>query len=213
VLGKFFAQLMVFGVPVLVACILPLTLMPFGKVSLLACYSTVLTYLLLGAACIAIGTLISSLTENQIIAYLATFGVLLVCYLMQGIKSLFTSGNTLALIVFSVLLAIAAVLIGLSCKSLTAGCGVFCGGAVVLVILFKMRAAWLLTAFNKVLSALALFKPFQDSVSSTVSGYSYNGYTYTSANVFDVTGLIYYVTVIVLFLFLTGQALEKRRWN
>ena len=41
-------------------------------------------------AAAAMGTFVSALTENQIIAYLATFGALLICYLMNGIKSLFT---------------------------------------------------------------------------------------------------------------------------
>ena len=31
--------------------------------------------------------------------------------------------------------------------------------------------------------------------------------------VFDMTAIVYYLTVIALFLFLSVQALEKRRWN
>ena len=31
--------------------------------------------------------------------------------------------------------------------------------------------------------------------------------------VFDLTGIVYYLTVIVLFLFLSVQSLEKRRYN
>ena len=151
----------------------------------------------MGAACIAIGTFVSALTENQIIAYLATFGALLLCYLMNGIKSLFTSGNTLAFIVFCVVLAVVALLVGLACKNVTAGSAVFCGGAVVLVLLFKLRPAWLLTGFNSVLGALALFQPFTDFV----------------GGMFSVTGIVYYLSVAGLFLFLTGQALERRRWN
>lgn len=197
VMGKYFAELIVFAVPMAVSCLLPLILRAYGNVSMVSAYSAILAYALLGAAAISIGTYISALTENQILAYLGTFGALLVCYLMEGIKSLFTSGNTLALIVFAVLLAVIATIVGLACKSLTVGCGVFCGGAVVLVILFKLRAAWLLTAFNSILSALALFRPFQNFV----------------GGMFDLTGVIYYISVIVLFLFLTGQALEKRRWN
>ncbi|MDD4850194.1 MAG: ABC transporter permease [Gemmiger sp.] len=197
VLGKYFAQLVVFCVPVAVACLMPLLLNSFGNVSLVSAYSAILAYLLLGGACIAVGTYISALTENQILAYLGTFGLLLVSFLMQGIKSLFTTGNTLALIVFGILLAVVAVIVGLACKSLTVGCGVFCGGAVVLVLVFQLRAAWLLTAFNAILGGLSLFVPFQNFI----------------GGMFDVTGILYYLSVIALFLFLTGQALEKRRWN
>ena len=135
VLGKYLAQLVIFAVPVLVACVMPLILTAFGTVSLISAYASLLAYFLLGAACIAVGTFISVLTENQIIAYLATFGLLLLSYLMNDIQTLFTTGNTLAFIVFCVILVVAAALVGLVCKSLTVGCGVFCAGAVLLIVL------------------------------------------------------------------------------
>ena len=197
VLGKFLAEVVVFALPLTVAVIMPLILTAFGTVSLVSAFSALFAYLLLGAACLAVGTWISALTENQIIAYLATFGALLIAYLMNGIKSLFTSGNTLAFIVFCVVLAVVALLVGLACKNVTVGSAVFCGGAVVLVLLFKLRPAWLLTGFNSVLGALALFQPFTDFV----------------GGMFSVTGIVYYLSVAGLFLFLTGQALERRRWN
>ena len=147
---------------------MPLILKAFGTVSLVAAYSAVLGYLLLGSACLAVGTWISALTENQILAYLATFGALLVAYIMDGIQTMFTTGNLLAFIAFMVVVLIASILVGVICKRLTAGVTVFCVGAVVLFILFRLRPAWLLTAFNAVLSALALFDPFQDIVGGYV---------------------------------------------
>ena len=197
VAGKFLAEVAVFAIPLAAAVLMPLILKAFGTVSLVAAYSALLGYVLLGAACLAVGTWISALTENQIIAYLATFGALLIAYLMNGIKTMFTSGNLLALIVFLVVLLIAAVLVGVLCKSLPVGLGVFGAGAVVLVVLFQLRPAWLLSAFNAVLGALALFQPFTDFV----------------GGMFSVTGIVYYLSVAGLFLFLTGQALERRRWN
>ena len=178
VAGKFLAEVAVFALP-------------------LAAYSAVLGYLLLGSACLAVGTWISALTENQILAYLATFGALLVAYIMDGIQTMFTTGNLLAFIAFMVVVLIASILVGVICKRLTAGVTVFCVGAVVLFILFRLRPAWLLTAFNAVLSALALFDPFQDIV----------------GGMFSIPAIVYYLSVIGLFLFLTGQALERRRWN
>ena len=195
VAGKFLAE--VFGLPLAAAVLMPLILKAFGTVSLVAAYSAVLGYLLLGSACLAVGTWISALTENQILAYLATFGALLVAYIMDGIQTMFTTGNLLAFIAFMVVVLIASILVGVICKRLTAGVTVFCVGAVVLFILFRLRPAWLLTAFNAVLSALALFGPFQDIV----------------GGMFSIPAIVYYLSVIGLFLFLTGQALERRRWN
>ena len=70
-------------------------------------------------------------------------------------------------------------------------------GAVVLVVLFQLRPAWLLSAFNAVLGALALFQPFNGVV----------------GGMFSVSAIVYYLSVIALFLFLTGQSLERRRWH
>lgn len=197
VAGKFLAELAVFALPLAAAVVMPLLLQAFGTVSLVAAYSALLGYLLLGGACLAVGTWISALTENQILAYLATFGALLVAYLMNGIQTMFTTGNLLAFIVFMIVLLVASVLVGVICKRLAAGAGVFCAGAVVLFVLFQLRPAWLLTAFNAVLSALALFEPFKDIV----------------GGMFSIPAIVYYLSVMGLFLFLTGQALSRRRWN
>lgn len=197
VAGKFLAELAVFALPLAAAVVMPMLLQAFGTVSLVAAYSALLGYLLLGGACLAVGTWISALTENQILAYLATFGALLVAYLMNGIQTMFTTGNLLAFIVFMIVLLVASVLVGVICKRLAAGAVVFCAGAVVLFVLFQLRPAWLLTAFNAVLSALALFEPFKDIV----------------GGMFSIPAIVYYLSVMGLFLFLTGQALARRRWN
>ena len=197
VAGKYLAEVAVFALPLAAAVIMPLILTAFGTVSLVAAYSALLGYLLLGAACLAVGTWISALTENQILAYLATFGALLVAYLMNGIQTMFTTGNLLAFVVFMVIVLVAAILVGVRCKRLTAGLMVFCIGAAAVFILFLARPAWLLTAFNAVLDALALFEPFKDIV----------------GGMFSIPAIVYYLSVIGLFLFMTGQALERRRWN
>ncbi len=197
VAGKYLAEVAIFALPLAAAVIMPLILTAFGMVSLVAAYSALLGYLLLGAACLAVGTWISALTENQILAYLATFGALLVAYLMNGIQTMFTTGNLLAFVVFMVIVLVAAILVGVSCKRLTAGLTVFCIGAAAVFILFLARPAWLLTAFNAVLDALALFEPFKDIV----------------GGMFSIPAIVYYLSVIGLFLFMTGQALERRRWN
>lgn len=192
VAGKFLAELAVFALPLAAAVVMPLLLQAFGTVSLVAAYSALLGYLLLGGACLAVGTWISALTENQILAYLATFGALLVAYLMNGIQTMFTTGNLLAFIVFMIVLLVASVLVGVICKRLAAGAVVFCAGVVVLFVLFQLRPAWLLTAFNAVLSALALFEPFKDIV----------------GGMFSIPAIVYYLSVMGLFLFLTGRRLH-----
>lgn len=197
VMGKYLALLAMFAVPVAIFSLSPLIMLLLGGVDLVASYAGILGYFFMGAACIAVCMYLSTLTENQIIAALSGFGVLLVAYLLPSIQTLFTTGSGLAMAAFVVILLAASVIVGLRSRALTLGAGVFLVGFVLLTILFNTKSAALTSAFTSVLGALALFEPFLEFV---------NG-------LFSVTALVYYLGVIVLFLFLTGQALEKRRWN
>ena len=197
VAGKFLAQLAVFCVPLTAAAVMPLILTAFGKVSLISAYAALLGYILLGGACLAVGTFISCLTENQIVAYLASFVVLLIAYLMNGIKTMFTSGNILAFVVFALVLLAASAAVGVVCKNILAGGAVLVVGAAALLALFILRPAWLLSAFDAVLTALALFAPYAEIIGGS----------------FSLPVILYYLSVIGVFLFFTGQTLERRRWN
>ena len=197
VAGKFLAQLAVFCVPLTAAAVMPLILTAFGKVSLISAYAALLGYILLGGACLAVGTFISCLTENQIVAYLASFVVLLMAYLMNGIKTMFTSGNILAFVVFALVLLAASAAVGVVCKNILAGGAVLVVGAAALFALFILRPAWLLSAFDAVLTALALFAPYAEIIGGS----------------FSLPVILYYLSVIGVFLFFTGQTLERRRWN
>lgn len=197
VAGKFLAQLAVFCVPLTAAAVMPLILTAFGKVSLISAYAALLGYILLGGACLAVGTFISCLTENQIVAYLASFVVLLIAYLMNGIKTMFTSGNILAFVVFALVLLAVSAAVGVVCKNILAGGAVLVVGAAALFALFILRPAWLLSAFDAVLTALALFAPYAEIIGGS----------------FSLPVILYYLSIIGVFLFFTGQTLERRRWN
>ena len=96
VIGKFLALFTIFAIPTAVTCIYPLILMNFGTVPLGESYVAILGFFLYGAACIAIGIFISSLTESTVIAAVLTFAVLFITYVMSGLCNLISkSGNIL----------------------------------------------------------------------------------------------------------------------
>ena len=104
VLGKYFAMLTVFAVPVAIACLCPLIIALNGTAFLLADYGAILAFFLLGAVEIAVGMLISSLTESQIIAAVGTFGLLLLLYLWDGLVGFLPSTAVGSLLGFFVVL-------------------------------------------------------------------------------------------------------------
>ncbi len=92
VVGKFLAMLTVFAIPTAITCFYPLILTFFGSVPMGECYLAILGFFLFGMACIAIGELVSSLTESQVIAAVICFGVLFLGYMMSSLCGLLPNG-------------------------------------------------------------------------------------------------------------------------
>ena len=199
VLGKFFAMCAVFALPCLADAVMILILWALGGTvtALAANFAGLLCYFLLGCAAIAIGEFLSGLTENPIIAAVAGFSVLLLAYMMPSLRSLFNAGSAVALVVFVGIAGAASLLAGLRTQSFVLGCLAFAVCCLGLTGLFLVKSAWLTEVFSAVLSALCLFTPFEDFVN----------------NSFSIPTLVYYLTVTAVFLFLTAQGIEKRRWN
>ena len=132
----------------------------------------------------------------------------LLCYFLLGCAAIaigeFLSGLTenpiiaaVALVVFVGIAGAASLLAGLRTRNFVLGCLAFAACCLGLTGLFLVKSAWLTEAFSAVLSALCLFTPFEDFVN----------------NSFSIPTLVYYLTVTAVFLFLTAQGIEKRRWN
>ena len=199
VLGKFLALCVIFALPCLVDAVMILVLAALGAsgIATAANFAALLCYFVLGCAAIAVCEFCSGLTDNQIIAAVMGFSALLLAYMMPSLRNLFTAGSAVALALFTAIAAVLSVVAGLRTRSFTLGCLTFAGCCVVLTALFLLQSSWLTEAFSAVLSALCLFTPFEEFVN----------------NSFSIPTLVYYLTVIVLFLFFTAQGLEKRRWN
>jgi ABC-2 type transport system permease protein len=81
-LGKFLAALALYAILLALTLLYPAIVAYFGRVEWGAVLTGYLGLLLLGATFLAVGVLISSLTENQIVAGFATFAVLLVFWVI-----------------------------------------------------------------------------------------------------------------------------------
>lgn len=197
VLGKYLAMISVFGLVCLISCIFPLLLKSFGSTKMLVSYSMILAFFLFGCAAIAIGMFISSLTENQILACVGTVGVMLILELIENISSLipetaFASFMGLLLLVF-----LLAYLTSTTTKNWIIGCGggvVGCGILTVLYVLKKSIFENLLSNFLNSLSLSAHLDNFYNEI-------------------LDLSALVFYLSVMFVFLFLTIQMIEKRRWS
>jgi len=80
ILGKWLASLILYGCLLLITAVDFLFLFKYGKPDLKPLLVAYLGLLLLGGALLAIGTFISTLTKNQIVAGAVTFGVCILLY-------------------------------------------------------------------------------------------------------------------------------------
>lgn len=197
VLGKYLALAGVFLVPVIVMGFYPLIMSRFGTVSMPMAYSALLGFFLLGCANIAVGLFLSSVTESQIIAAVLTFAVLFVCYMMEGIESLFSETAYASYAFFAVLVLAVCLLFYRMMKSVIPALvtGVLGEGA--LLAAYLMKQSIFEGAIQKFLEVFNITGHFSNFVDGMM----------------DLTGVVYYLSVIAVFLFLTVQSIQKRRWS
>ena len=197
VLAKYLAMVTVLAVPCAVMCLYPLILASFGTVYFTTAYASLLAFFLLGCSLIAIGMFISSLTESQVIAAVVSLAVMVFINLMSGLANLIPATSGASLAGFIAIAVIIGMIVQVMIKSsvisvavsvvLTAGC----------VLVYLGNPAVFEGAIPSLLSSMALF----DRMGSFQSG------------MFDLTAIIFYLSVIALFVYLTVQSMEKKRWN
>ncbi len=198
VMGKYLAMLTVYLIPMLVMCLYPLVLSLFGDINFLQTYSSILAQILLGASLISIGMFLSSLTETQVIAAVMTIGTFLAVYFMPTIASTFFPETAKAsFICFIFLIGVAALIVYALTKNLYAAFGTALVLEVVNLVIYLVNKDIYAGAFPDMLDKISIFNRFSSFVNGS----------------FDLTAIIYYLSVICVFVFLTTQSLEKKRYS
>lgn len=87
VFGKFLAAFAVYAMGLSCMVLYAFTMALYISVDSFAILGSIVGMLLLGAAFISIGLFISNLTENQVISAVASFFIILMLYLMDGLSS------------------------------------------------------------------------------------------------------------------------------
>ena len=197
VMGKYFALLVVYLVPLCIVALYPLIFAQCGEVYLPTAYGSLFAFFVMGAAMIAVGIFISSLTENQGFAAGITIPIVLLNYYSVTLAeyvSTTASGSVVAILVIAVLLGLIVCHLTKN-RNFTYGISILIILAV--VITYFVDSSKFEGLLPDIMTKLSLFERFYIFV---------NG-------VFDMTAIIYYITVIIFFLFLSVQSLEKRRYN
>ena len=198
ILGKYLAMISVLAIPMVIFCMFPLIIKMQGTAYLGIDYLSILVFYLLGCVYVAIGMFISSLTESQIIASISTFGILLVLYLWNGILGFLPSSAIGGLIGILLLFTVAVGYIYHMTGNVILSGGLELLGIVAGVVTYLVKSSLFENLLTNCLSGLALTDVF--------SGIADN-------SILDVSGIVLYLSLIVIFFFLTVQTFQKRRWS
>ena len=197
ILGKYLAMLVLFLIPMGIISLYPLIFSQFGDVYLPTSYGSILAFFIMGSALIALGMFISSLTDNQGLAAGIGIAIILFNYYSVSLSEQVSStaiGSVIAtLVLILVLGAVIRYLTGN--ENLAFWCSIAL--IAVVAILFFLDSSAFEGMLPQLMAQLSLFDRFTTIV---------NG-------VFDLTAIVYYLSIIVFFLFLSVQSLEKRRYN
>lgn len=203
VLSKFFATLTIVITPAVISAVYPILFSLFssadGVVNYATAYSGWLQFVLMLAAMTAIGLFASSLVENQIIAAVITAGAFLFLYFMKFFSAVFPTTSLSSFIAFMVLAVLFGVIVLAMTKNSTAACIATGVPAAALIAAYMIQPTLFTSLFPSVLSSLAFFDQF-------ISGGAQIG-------VFDVATVVYYISFTVVFVFLTVESVERRRYN
>jgi ABC-2 type transport system permease protein len=197
VMAKYLAMVTVLAIPVAVMAFYPLLLASFGTVHLASAYGMLLAFFLLGSALIAIGMFISSLTESQVIAAVVSLAVTLLIYFMSGLANMISADASVSLIAFLALAVVIGLVVNAMIRNTVLSLSVTAILALVTIGVYLVDSSLFAGAVPEILSAISLF----DRLTTFQNG------------MFDLTAIIFYLSVGGLFVYLTVQSLEKKRWN
>ncbi len=196
VLGKYLALLTILALPMVMVCVYPLILSIYGKIQPGTTYTAILGFFLLGAAELSIGLFLSSLTESPVLAAVLAFGVLLLSYFSSSLVGFIPKSPVLTYVIVALLVALFLGIFYFMTKNylLPIVLGLILEVALGAAFLLKRELFGDLSGFLGILDCTARYDDF-------VGG------------LLDIKAIVYYLSVVGLFLFLTVQSVQKRRYS
>jgi len=197
VLGKYFAAVLLFLIALGVTLIYPILISIHGSLDTWETIGAYIGFIFLGCSFISIGLLVSTATENQVVAAIVTFVALLIVWILDFIQQAVPSGKGSGIIFLIVILAILTLWIYFSTKNLLITIFTGIAGAAVFIILFFLKSDIFPGLIGKSLSWISLVS-------------RYNSF---SMGILKIDAIIYFITFSGFFNYLTLRLIEKRRWS
>jgi ABC-2 type transport system permease protein len=197
VIGKYLAAMCLYFISVIITCLYPFILAMFGTLAVGEIIGAYVGLVLLGAALIAVGVFISALTENQVVAAVGTLGAVLFLWIIDSISSSLPT-TAISGIVFAIILVLAvAAIVYFSTKNIEVTVGTGLVGMFIVVAIAIIKNAYYEGFTVKFFGWISLMQRFNSF----------------SSGILNLSDIVYDVSFVIAFLFLTIRMLEKKRWS
>jgi ABC-2 type transport system permease protein len=197
VVGKYLASVALLLVTLTVTLVFPMILSLYGSVSVGEIAAVYIGFAFMGAAFISIGVFVSSLTENQVVSAVASFGALLFIWILDWIQQGLPADSKAGALFAGIIVVAIAIMLYMSTKNfIIAAVEFLIGAAVIIFIFFKKEVLFegLMPKFFGWISLLSRFNNF-------------------TMGIVDLASVVFYITFAAAFVYLTIGMIEKRRWS
>jgi len=197
VVGKFLAATTLFVLATGITVVLPVILNNYASLPVSHIVGTYIGFLLVGAACISVGVFVSVLTDNQIIAAVITVASIFVMFIMNVIAMSMPTGTFASfMFVLFVILAVIAIWYNATRKIIA---------TIIFAVIAFAIAGGLYLMNNLIYDGIIVRVLLWFSIFARFDNFS--------QGVLNVSDIVYYVSFSVLFVYLTVNVIEKRRWR
>ncbi|HHU82369.1 MAG TPA: ABC transporter permease subunit [Firmicutes bacterium] len=197
VVGKYLAAVTVFLLTLLITGIYPVIMNFYGYIAVWEIVGGYIGFFLLGACFISVGLFISSLTNNQAVAAVATFATLLFIWIIDWVKQAIPTSKVAGLVFAGLLVAGVTALFYLNLRNILATGLTGLLGVAVVVGVYMVNPLFYHGLTIRFLDWFSLLQRFQGFAMGVLS----------------LSSVFYYLSFCFAFIFLTIRVIEKRRWS
>ncbi|MCD7824714.1 MAG: Gldg family protein [Clostridiaceae bacterium] len=198
IIAKYLAVLTLFAIGILIISCYPLIIYQYSDdMHLASSYSSVIGFFLLGAACISVCMFISSLTESQAIAAVVSFIVMLVTFLMTSLTGMLPTEALPQCIMLAVLWVCVILFLNRMLHKPKPALVLGIAGEAVIWILYFVKSSLYESLVTNILNILAISSRYDDF----------------SMGILNYDSIVYYVSIIIFFVFLTIQMTRSQQFK
>lgn len=198
VLGKYFSMTTLLLIPMGFLGVFAFVLDIYGSIDYFSTFSSLLVFYLLTCAMAGICMFMSSISESPLTSAVLSVGVLVAMYYSGTLAAIIPTTEVASVIAFSVLCVAVGFIVYAFIRDIYVSAAVTAVLEIIVMVIYYFKKDVFLGLIQRAVNAFSMFDRLDTAVRSQI---------------LDINTVVYFISVVVLFAFLTVQVVEKRRYS